>query len=355
MVNRLFISSFKIIKRLPKAAAGSLTLFIVINAIVLNLNCVWQLLYLYSNPASDDPIRMEAQLHLMPHEKEKYRVFLTGSSQTREDFDIGYINNQFSNCSAIYYNLGLSGNAQPIRMYMTTDSMLPMRPDIVIYMPFIGSLYSNYDYTSMPYNFEEKIIPLFFEYVKPDEIYMKGEYFLKSITGKYLPIYRYRDSIKTILMSYFGDTFHGTYRSKTEFHAYTNNLPDQYFEDEVRKAGGNKYTESPYTDFNKKCFKLFAHEIINSGARLVVIKGPTHPRLMECFSPSLDVAFDEFFDQQSIEQGFLYISQEEMPHFVPADFIDFTHLNDFGIRKMSKYLCDYMYHSNLISCDSGSR
>ena len=55
---------------------------------------------------------------------DREKIFLTGSSQTREDFDVDYLNRTMKETHAVFYNFGTSGNASPIEMLMIKDRLL---------------------------------------------------------------------------------------------------------------------------------------------------------------------------------------------------------------------------------------
>jgi hypothetical protein len=70
---------------------------------------VWRELYRLSVPSRDDTLRVEANIRLSPEDASSKRIALMGSSQTREDFDVDYLNQRFRD-RGHFINLGFSGN-----------------------------------------------------------------------------------------------------------------------------------------------------------------------------------------------------------------------------------------------------
>ena len=334
--------------RLPGGALGNFVLLFILLGIIANSTRIWDFCYLYSNPGTDDQIRMEAQLHIVPQDQEKCTVLITGSSQTREGFDIDYLNNRFTECGAGFYNLGLSGNGSPIQMYMITDRLIDVKPDVIVYMPFVGTMNSNYSFALLKYGFEPKIMPYFLKTLGVKEIFDKQSYFIDAFTAKYIVVFKYRESIQRIISNFLKAVISGEYRSKPTLFAYEKSRPGSYYETEISKAKGNRYNETRYTQMNKSLFTLFAEDVLKNDASLIVITGPTHPKIKKCYKEALDTAYDKYFNEQARELGFIYISEKQLPKFTEQDFIDFTHLNATGRNKLSAFLGDWLLKNNMI-------
>lgn len=110
-------------RKLPRAFVSGVILFFVIQLVVVETAPFWHIVYFFSDPGPDDGIRLEAQLREIPNNNEKEKVFLIGSSQTREDFDVDYLNARLKEAGVSFYNLGVSGG-QPIEMFMMKDRFL---------------------------------------------------------------------------------------------------------------------------------------------------------------------------------------------------------------------------------------
>ncbi len=344
-MKNLSISSFN---RLPLAFLSSLLLFLVILAVVTKMEAFWRFCYLYSDPSVDDAIRLEAQLRIMPCSNDKIRIFITGSSQAREDFDIENLNVEFEKAGVVFYNLGISGEAQPIEMFMLRDKLLEKNPKIIIYVPFVGSFYSDYNFRRMRYYFNPAIIPQMLKYVGVTTVISYREYFLDSFLGQIEVLYRYRDLIKGIFIRAVKHYINSGRRTEPRLFAYTKNKPKSYFEMEIGKAKRNKYHFSRYTKINKDLFIGFANDVILNGTKLIVITGPTHPLIKKVYDEEIDIAFNQFLSEQAGRFGFIYLSENDLPSFTEADFIDFTHLNASGRNKLSEFLRIYLQGNNLI-------
>jgi len=351
MARNLFISSFKFLSRLPLGAIGGILLFLVAQVVLTNLTCVWECLYYHSRPRADDFIRMEAQLHMASNESsEKYKVLLTGSSQTREDFDIEHLNTMFSENGTRFFNLGVSGNGSPIWMYMITNRLAATDPDLIVYMPMVGSFYGDYDFAQMLYDFDMRITPFFVQELDLNEIIDNREYFIRSFVNQYMPVLKYKSSIKYILSSSLSDALQQKDIIKPSYYAYVKNKESSYFKAEIKKAGGKRYSQSRHIELNKTLFTVFTQEITRKGICLVVISAPMHPLSHELYKNKLDSEFNGFIEQTAREQGFIYIASDQLPHFSEDDFIDFTHLNSAGRNKLTNYLSNYLLSDNWTFC-----
>jgi len=335
----LSISSFN---KLPIAFLNSILLFFIILSVVVELEAFWHFCYLFSNPSADDSIRLEAQLKAIIYTDEGKRIFLTGSSQAREDFNLKYLNNEFKEAGATLYNLGVSGAAQPIELFMIKDRLLGKKPDIVIYVPFVGSFYSKYDFGSMRYYFDPRVIPYMLKHLGVGTLIANREYFFDSFLGKLWIPYKYRDSIRGIFKTAAKHYMNLERRTEAKMYAYVSNKPQSYFENQIREAKQNRYLNTQYTALNKDLFTESACDIIKSGVELIVISGPTHPLIHELYKEEIDLSFDTFLLDKANEIGFVYLSENELPPFTEADFIDFTHLNALGRHKLSRFLSTYI-------------
>jgi hypothetical protein len=99
---------------------------------------------------------------------------------------------------------------------------------------------------------------------------------------------------------------------------------------------------SGYTAFSEHLFILFAQDIIAKGVRLTVMSGPVHPLIKQCYPEKIDARYESFLSQQAERLGFVYIPQSHLPPFTEDDFIDFTHLNESGRNKLTRFLGEYV-------------
>jgi hypothetical protein len=338
----LSISSFR---TLPVAVIGSILLFLVTQALIADTQAFWRFCYFYSDPLPDDGIRLEAQLRgIVPSDGRK-KIFLAGSSQTREDFDVDSLNQNLKETQTIFYNFGISGNASPIEMFMLKDRLLAKNPAAVIYVPFIGTFYSRYYFEKMKYYFSPVIIPHLLKALGLTQI-VKSENIrtslIESVLGTLTVFYRYRESLRRIIFTALSHHLHIARRAGPKHYAYAKSKPPAYFAREIKRAQGNKYSVSGYTAFSEYLFVRFAQDIIAGGVKLVVISGPVHPLITKCYPEEIDLRYHSFLSRQAEKLGFAYLPQSHLPRFAEQDFIDFTHLNESGRKKLTRFLEDYV-------------
>lgn len=338
----LSISSFR---NLPVAVIGSILLFLVTHALIADTPAFWRFCYFYSDPLPDDGIRLEAQLRGIAPSDDRKKIFLTGSSQTREDFDVDSLNRNLEESHTVFYNFGISGNASPIEMFMLKDRFLAKKPLAIIYVPFIGTFYSRYYFEKMKYYFSPVILPHLLKALGLTQI-VKSENMrtslIDSLLGTRTVFYRYRESLGRIIFTALSDYTHIARRGAPEKYAYKKSKPAAYFAREIKRAQGNKYSVSGYTAFSEYLFIRFAQDIIAEGVQLIVISGPVHPLITKCYSEKIDVRYHGFLSHQAEKLGFAYLSQNHLPRFTEQDFIDFTHLNESGRSKLTRFLEAYV-------------
>ncbi len=338
-------SSISNSKKLPIAFIGSILFFLFTHLLIVNNQAFWRFCYLYSDPVPDDGIRLEAQLRGIAESDGRKKIFLTGSSQTREDFDIDYLNRKMKGAHTVFYNFGTSGNASPIEMFMIKDKLLAKNPAAILYVPFVGTFYSRYYFAKMKYYFSPVILPHMLRALGLKQI-LKYENirtpFIDSVLGTLTIFYRYRESIGRIILTALSHHMYIERRAGPEKYAYTKNKPAAYFERAIKRAKGNKYSISGYTEFSEYLFILFAQDIIAKGVELTVMSGPVHPLIKKCYPEKIDVRYNNFLSHQAEKLGFVYIPQSHLPPFAEQDFIDFTHLNESGRSKLTKFLEDYV-------------
>ena len=343
----LSISSFR---RLPFAFLVSALLFFVSQFIIANMDSFWNFVYLYADEfPEDDGIRIEAQLRTIPVSEERNTVLLIGSSQTREDFDVEYLNREMGRTNTAYYNLGFAGG-NPINIYMLKDRFLSKKPDIVIEVLFVGSFYQDYGFSGIKRFFSPTILPHLVEYGGIKVIIDHGVEFRDASLGTISVFYRHRESLRRIIASAVTDIITGEKRTEPKLYALTENRPTSYFTRELNKwkSPERRFYISRDTKLNQDLFTQFAEDVISEGVELIVISGPTHPLISETYDEELDYAFDDFLHNQSQNMGFTYLSKDDLPTFVEGDFRDFTHLNADGRAKLSEFIAAYLEENDYI-------
>jgi hypothetical protein len=296
----------------------------------------------------DDDIRFEAKLRTIPEITNQKRIFLIGSSQTRVDFDMEYLNRKSKKTNTIFYNLGVSGAAQPIEIFMLKDRLLEKKPDVIIYMPFVASFYSEYTFSTMKHYFNPAILPYLVKYAGIKNLKIHKDDFVDSFLGEFCIFCKYRESTRRIFRNYASGRIYAEEERKIVKHGYEKNKPKAYFINEIEKSDGNRYNTTPYTKLNENLFILFAEDLISRGVKLIVMSGPTHPLMKECYKRKIDTVYNNFLSEQAGRIGFIYLSQNQLPSFREEEFRDFTHLNAFGRDKLSKFLEFYLLKNHYL-------
>ena len=343
MAKNSFISSFK---RLPLAFLGSVVLFCLTHGMIVRSQSFWRFCYLYGMPQHDDAIRVEAQLKLIPDTDTTKKVFLIGASQAREDYDVAYLNDHFPQPGVAFFNFGISGNEQPFEMFMMLEEMINKKPRAIIYTSYVGSFYSDYIFSKMKHYFSPEIMPYFKKYLTPKEIWAQKDYFIDSYLGLGSLLYRYREQLKRILKLSLNERIRGKKRESPEYFGYTENKPLTYFTDSITQSD-NRYYTTPFTGLNHELFTQFAENIVSRGIAFIVIDGPTHPLIEQCYRREIDDKYHAFYVEKSQKIGFTYLTGSQLPSFSAEQFIDFTHLNAGGRKIMTQFLHNYLVEKDL--------
>ncbi|MFH1876610.1 MAG: hypothetical protein ABH865_06945 [Candidatus Omnitrophota bacterium] len=298
---------------------------------------------------------MEAQLRTISEIAGQKRIFISGSSQAREGFDIEYLNREFNKTNTTFFNLGTGGSASVMILFTIKDRLLKKRPEIIIFMPFVGSFYSNYSSKRHPRVFNLATLPYVSKYLGVKVVKSHKIDFIDSFLGKLSIFYKYRESIKRIIDSYVDYHINGGEKLKPKKYVYKKNMRKSHFMKAIKEAKGNKYSVTPYTRLTEHLFILSARDLISKGVKLIVISGPTHPLIKKCYKGEIDSAYNDFLLNQAKKIGFIYLSESQLPLFTEEEFIDFTHLNSRGRNKMSKFLKDYLQENHDLLEDANGR
>lgn len=346
MGKNLFIFNFK---KLPLVFLVGVLLFFAIQLFIAQLKSFWEFCYSYSCLIEDDNIRFEAQLRIIPDIIGSKKIFLTGSSQARTDFDVEYLNNKLKNTNAIFYNLGVAGQAQPMEMFIVKNKLLRKKPEVIVYVSFVGSFYEDCNYKRLRCYFYPAILPYMLKYVGMESVTGHKKDLIYAFLKESSVFFRYRESIRRILENYVHDFLYA--EKKTWFKKYVQekNETEAYFINKIKEANKNKYKVTPYTKLNKALFVLLAKNIVSKDVKFIVINGPTHPLLKECYREEIDYAYNNFLADQAEKIGFVYLSESSLPKFTEKDFIDFLHLNASGKNKLSRFIEEYLLNSHYLS------
>ncbi len=338
-MKNLFIFSFK---KAPYYFLASIIIFLILEILLSNSPCFWRILYEYSTPGSgNDALRFQAQLKMMSKEPKNKKVLLTGSSQVREGIDISQLNSAFMKRNTVFYNLGVSGGAQPIDAFMYKEKLIEKYPEMIVFGCFIGSFYDNYKFEKIKYYFSPCIIPYFYKYIGIKELYGYKGCFLDSYLGLALPLYRYRESIGWLGLKICSSIMRGKPPLKRNFR-FSKDLSEEKLRTLIRELDTDKFSKTSYTILNKKLFTTFSRYIRKNGIKLLIIDMPTNPMIKNTYNKNIDEEYEQLLIDTARAEGYLYLSRSQLPVFSEEDFIDFTHLNAKGRKKLTDFLEIYL-------------
>ena len=279
---------------------------------------------------------------MIPVDDSKTRIFLIGSSQTREDYDVEYLNRVFGKDGIEFYNLGISGGAQPIELFMIGGKILEKKPDLIIHTSYVGSFFGKYNFLKLKYNYDPVILPHLMRYTSYPKMLALKNAFLDSYLSRMSTLYKYRYSLQRIIRTMVKDWLAPGRRTQPTTYWYTEDKPVSYFREQVEKIDGKKYRRSRQVEMNEELFALFAEGVVSSGTEFIVISGPTHPMFRDCFSEEIDLEYNHYMSDQAERLGFTLLTEDQLPAFQENDFIDFTHLNASGRARLSRFVGEYL-------------
>jgi hypothetical protein len=317
-------------------------IFVVSHAALTRSEAFWRGCYLYSTPKMDSFFRLEAKLRMMDDREAGRRVFLTGSSQTREDFDAEYLNRAFRGEGVVFHNLGISGGAQPIELAMIEDRLFEKHPDVIVHTTYVGSFYTRFSLLKLKYHFDPAILPWLRRTMGYPRMIGRRDAFIEAFLSMSSPLYRFRGSLQRIGRTYVKNRIGRGHRTGPILYAYEEAKPPSYYLDEIERVQGNKFRFNGQTEINEALFERFAADILARGIDFILIEGPTHPLIRRCYSAEVDRRYRAFLAGVSDRLGFDYLTEEDLPDFSEDDFIDFTHLNEGGRAKLSRFLETYL-------------
>lgn len=315
-----------------------MVLFFVSQWALLHCDAFWRFCHLYADPVYDDFLSARATLRTMPTDFRREKVFLTGASQVREDFEMDFLNEEMGEDGLVLYNLGISGAVHPADTFMQGDEFLEKDPALVVYMPYIKGFYSEYVFEKMKYSFDSKILPHLFGYLGVGEILELRNSFIDSFLGKVFFVFRYRKSLQDVIPSLIEHLLGIERRTEPVLFAHRESRPDSYFREEIEKYGSDWFRRGRYTPLQQEFFKLFARSVVERGIPLIVMDSPSHPLLKKLYDTRLDTEYDGFLREQAEAIGYTYLSRQDLPEFGAGDFVDFTHLNEAGRKKFNSFL-----------------
>lgn len=303
---------------------------------------VWSELYRLSVPSRDDALRLEANLRSASTDGRAGAILLIGSSQTREDFEIEYLNQRFRDRTR-FINLGVSGNGNPVEMYMLTPRIVEARPKLVIYMPFIGSLFRPYNYSTFDLYFDPTIIPLIRSHYGSGELIDRADVITMGLLRRGSILFRHRNTLQHLIDDGVRRWITDSPSKTAQTFAYHERKPDTHFKRLIETHRKRpRYREHRYRPLYEAAFHEMARTLREENIPLLVVDGPTHPLIRHFYDQRLNSVYHEFFSQASKTHGFSYLPMSELPRFDDGDFNDFTHLNAEGRARFNEFIAHYL-------------
>lgn len=332
-------------KRIPAAFIASVILFLLTQAVIVHAPGFWKFCYFFSYPSSGDKLRMESQLRLMPADSTVKKVFLIGSSEVREDYDADLLNKVFAEKGMSFYNFGLSGYGSPLEMLYVKSEIAAHKPDVVVYMPYIGSFYPEGDFdviNTLRSYFHPSMIPYLQRHLGSASVFKKemAVIYLDHLWSQMSPLYKYRDQMQLILTASARNTLGLERRAEPLRFAYEVNQHPTYFVAEILKEKGAKFQKSAMTGLNQELFAHLADGFREKGIGLIVVSGPPNPLIKETFAKELNDEYQIFLTAQAKKRGFVFVPEVQLPVFDIKEFIDFTHFNVVGRTRFTRYFAE---------------
>ncbi len=325
-------------RRAPLGLIGAIVLIAAVHFALESNRPFWEWFRMRTLPSRTDNLRLEADFHLMPpRDADPTRVFLVGSSQTREGIDADRLNEHLGPEGVRIYNLGLSG-AQGIDMYMLAERFIAERPDAMLIAPSIHSFYFSYDLTKLPLVFAPEEAAAWARNYGLRDLWSRRESFISSGLSVPFPLYRHRDAMSDIILK---ETESLVFRQPIEpppFSLYKFPIGFMHDESYFRKYGAmpDMFKIDEFTPRHQEHFRWFAENVVEAGIKLIVLDAPVHRATRKVYDVAkIDRDMRDFFTNSAREIGFSYYPIESLPPFTDDEFADFLHLNYRGRDKFT--------------------
>lgn len=327
--------------RLPWAFLLAAVVFVGGQFALINSKAFWRFVLPYCKPNEDDAFRFEGVLRTIEKETPFRKVFVFGSSQARQDFDVAALNEEFKDEGLVFYNLGVPGTAQPLDLVMYADEILAKKPDVVIYMPFVESFYQPYygHGSNQPkFRFDMKVLPVLMKYWTPEDWKAMRFRLMMTAISKPFPLFKYRDSLLRVAKKAIDDRLLGRPVRFSTYPITQRKGPDHFLAALVKEQGKARCEFSRHTLLARELFEDFLARMEDAGVEVIVVPGPVHPLYTALYDPAINEDFDAYFRRLSRRHRLVYLSYDEQPHFFMDEFMDFTHLDDRGREKFNRFL-----------------
>ncbi|MCB0339944.1 MAG: hypothetical protein KDD53_10080 [Bdellovibrionales bacterium] len=322
--------------KIPLAAFSACIVFALIQFAAWHSRTFWINVDRYAEPFKDDQIRFSATIKLAQASGDPRKlVALIGSSQVREGIDAKFLN--ASDPTHVYLNLGLSGSAPPLEMFMRSSEFLAAKPASVYYFIYVGSLFSEYRYSKLKEGFSPAIIPFIIQDLGAMEIWFNRSYYIQSLAGQVLPFYRFRDSLLRIFEKRAQDFLDKRDRAPN-YYNFSQSQPPDYFKQQIEKHRTNLFRPNRFESLNVTLLTELIQKVRLSHAKFILVESPVHPLFTNTVSQKVLDTYRDVLAKVISDNSLDYIGTELLPKFDSDDFIDFTHLNSNGRSKLTKYI-----------------
>ena len=298
----------------------------------------WRAIYRHSDPKKDDALRFFAQARTLPAQA----IVVMGSSQAREVVDVRVLNglSPERRGGATVANLAVSDGAT-VDLYAQLDLILPKRPKLLVILPLWPSFYLDYDARKLRYYvYSLGTVASVAQLYGPKQFWRSTRKGLPQILPALIsPTCRFGKSLWAA-----GGRMLTEPRAEPELFAYEESRPAGYFEEELREPKQRMLHVTEETALEQALFERFVDRVQSQGTKLLVVDAPMHPAfyaIRDSYAPSL-AHYRAFMERASRERGFIYHDYDDLPKFGAGDFIDFSHLNAEGRRKMTEFLAGHL-------------
>ncbi len=336
---------------MPWALVGAILLSLLFQQVVREMPAFWRFCYLYSNSYTDDLLRVEAQLNMIPGNDRRPRVFILGSSCAKRAFDVNYLTHAFLKEHLSFYNLGIAQAGSSINVLMQKRMWLEKNPAMVIYMLKPYNFYQEEYKFDDARSFDPSVLPVLVKYLGYQRFFSRWTVFVRFYLKEISLFYKYSNFFSRSIMQVGMSCLTGKKMPRSELYPRDRYLPQAYLLDRINRmseAEVAQFKENKYSALNKECFCLFAKDLVARGIKLVVVNAPVHPVLNlkvhgnRRFVEKWGSAYDNFLQNQSRKIGFAYVDAESLPDLDETDFADTFHLNQKGRAAFSQFIERYL-------------
>jgi hypothetical protein len=228
-------------------------------------------------------------------------------------------------------------------MYMLTPRVTETKPDLIIYMPLIGSFFRPYSYQTFDLYFDPNILPLIRSTHGWSEFADRAEVVAMGFIGRASILFRHRNSFQSMTDDAVQRWVTGSPAKVPQTYAYHKRKPVSHFKRLIEAHRKRpRYREHRYRELYQEAFRMMVQSLIDQDIVLLVVDGPTHPLIRHFYDPALDSEFEQFMNSMSATYGFTRLRKSDLPEFHDEDFNDFTHLNAPGRARFNAFIADYL-------------